>query len=204
MYSKKTSLLIAFHGCDKSIRDAVVNGTDLKPSCNDYDWLGNGLYFWESDPTRAYEWALQLSQNPKSSIKEPSVLGAVIDLGNCLDLTNRSSIKLLQLSYQWLKESCQLNGDELPKNINVGNNRDLLLRKLDCAVIQMLHTRIASNSDLGLTPYDSVRGVFIEGNPIYEGAGFMEKTHIQLCIINPNCIKGYFMPREINEKYPEP
>lgn len=29
----------------------------------------------------------------------------------------------------------------------------------------------------------------------------MDKTHIQLCIINPNCIKGYFSPLEPNEKW---
>lgn len=44
--------------------------------------------------------------------------------------------------------------------------------------------------------FDSVRAAFIEGDTIYPGAGFNEKTHIQICIINPDCIKGFFLPRK--------
>lgn len=45
MYDKMSNLIIGFHGCDRSVRVAVVNGADLKKSTNDYDWLGNGIYF---------------------------------------------------------------------------------------------------------------------------------------------------------------
>lgn len=53
-------------------------------------------------------------------------------------------------------------------------------------------------------PFDSIRGVFTEGKAIYPKAGFVEKTHIQLCIINPNCIKGYFAPLSYNVEYNMP
>ena len=43
-------------------------------------------------------------------------------------------------------------------------------------------------------PIDTVRGAFIEGSPIYRGAGFRAKNHIQLCVRNLSCIKGYFRP----------
>ena len=56
----------------------------------------------------------------------------------------------------------------------------------------------------GYTPLDSVRGMFTEGKAVYEGSGFMAKTHCQICVINPNCIKGYFLPREIDKNYPLP
>ena len=42
--------------------------------------------------------------------------------------------------------------------------------------------------------FDSVRGMFIEGGPIYDGAGFHKKTHVQIAIKNQNMIKGYFRP----------
>lgn len=29
----------------------------LEPSDNPWDWLGKGIYFWEADPIRGYEWA---------------------------------------------------------------------------------------------------------------------------------------------------
>jgi len=42
--------------------------------------------------------------------------------------------------------------------------------------------------------YDSVRGVFVEGNELYPTAGFRDKNHIQIAIKNPECIKGFFLP----------
>lgn len=48
----------------------------------------------------------------------------------------------------------------------------------------------------GIKIFDSVRGVFTEGGPAFEGAGLFEKSHIQVCIRNPNCIKGFFIPRK--------
>jgi hypothetical protein len=44
-------------------------------------------------------------------------------------------------------------------------------------------------------PFDTVRGMFTEGGDLYDGAGFQQKTHSQISVINPECIKGYFIPR---------
>ncbi|HVU94580.1 MAG TPA: hypothetical protein VHE34_05115 [Puia sp.] len=54
------------------------------------------------------------------------------------------------------------------------------------------------------TPFDSVSGVFIEGKPLYPTAGFYDKSHIQICVCNPNCIKGFFIPRAVDKKWPVP
>ena len=82
----------------------------------------------------------------------------------------------------------------IPKNIDrpMVKGHDKVLRYLDCAVIEYTHSFLKAK---GESSYDSVRAAFFEGGPIYSGAGFNEKTHIQLCIINPNCIKGFFIPR---------
>jgi hypothetical protein len=34
--------------------------------------------------------------------------------------------------------------------------------------------------------------------------GFREKNHIQICVRNLNCIKGYFTPISPNNKYSNP
>lgn len=76
----------------------------------------------------------------------------------------------------------------MPRNV-VGD--DLLVRKLDCAVVRWLHrTRVAD----GAVPFDTARAVFPEGGPLYDNAGFRAKNHIQLCVRNPPCVKGYFRP----------
>jgi hypothetical protein len=206
MYSRKSGLVIGFHGCDKSVRDAVVNNRikQLKPSENNYDWLGNGIYFWENDISRAYKYAVELSQKPHLSpgvINTPAVLGAVLDLGYCLDLLDSEHLKLVKSGYEYFVAICKKNHRPLPSNIAVEKEGDLLLRHLDCAVIETVHQY---NRDAKGLAFDSVRGVFPEGKVLYPNAGFREKDHIQIAVRNPNCIKGFFIPREIEDEYPNP
>jgi len=53
-----TSFVLGYHGCDQGIADRAVRGEiDISQSDRDFDWLGPGAYFWESDPKRALEWA---------------------------------------------------------------------------------------------------------------------------------------------------
>lgn len=203
MYSKRTGLILGFHGCDKITVDRLLNtDEEFIESNNDYDWLGHGIYFWENSPTRALEFAEFLKAHPernkKTSIKTPAVLGAVIDLGYCLDLVEFENLKLLKIAYEFLKESYVKSDLSIPQNKNIGCNNDLLLRKLDCAVIEILHK---INELDKKRPFDSVRAVFIEWDELYPNAGFKEKNHIQICIRNPNCIKGVFLPRKIVEKF---
>lgn len=187
MYSKLPNLTIAFHGCDKTVYDSVLHNEEpLIKSKNPYDWLGNGIYFWENNYQRAYEWAKN-----SSKIKNPAVIGAIIDLGNCLNLTDNKSTDIIKVGYELLKAHMDAISKPLPVNRNIKGNKDLLIRDLDCAVIQQIH---AYNNEHNLPAFDSVRGVFIEGSEIYPNSGFMDKTHIQICVVNPNCIKGYFAP----------
>jgi len=62
-------------------------------------------------------------------------------------------------------------------------------RRLDCAVIKFLHLIRQSPQ---AEPIDTVRGIFTEGKPIYDGSAFLEKTHIQLAVLTPECIKAVF------------
>lgn len=80
-----------------------------------------------------------------------------------------------------------------------GKLSELMLRELDCAVIEVLHK---ARENGGFPQFDSVKGVFWEGKELYPNAGFREKDHIQICVRNPNCIKGLFLPRDFNEDYP--
>lgn len=204
MYSTKTGLILGFHGCDLSVVDNILLGKEnLKQSDNTYDWLGHGIYFWEYSPSRALEFANFLKDHPqkaKSPIKKPAVIGAVIDLGYCLDFTDYSNLQLLKDGYDLLMTAISKSGIKLA-NKPIGENKDLLLRDLDCAVIETLHSLRHPDSDL--KAFDSVRGVFWEGNEIYPNAGFKEKNHIQICIRNKNCIKGYFLPRHPDSESPK-
>jgi hypothetical protein len=88
-----------------------------------------------------------------------------------------------------------------PDNRQSRNSPDLVLRYLDCAVVENIHQ---DRERLNQRPFDSIRSAFIEGLPLYTNAGFFAKSHIQLCIRNPNCIKGYFHPRKPDPDWPVP
>lgn len=196
MYSRLPHWVLGFHGCDQSTyEDVLFHKGTLEPSTNQWDWLGNGIYFWEHSYDRALEWAQGLKERKK--IKEPAVIGAVIDLGRCLNLTDYASSKVLKEGYKLLEAYCASSGVPLPENRPLKRSRDILVRNLDCAVVQQIH---AFHNEQG-TSYDSVRGIFTEGEPAYPGAAFLEKTHVQICVVNPNCIKGYFAPRVSVNQY---
>jgi hypothetical protein len=162
----------------------------LRASQNKYDWLGTGFYFWEGNYARALDFATH--PPGKKEIRTPAVLGAVLELQNCLDLMNTEFIQMAKESFDNLSESASMFNQNLPVNKRTGTSSDILLRELDCAVIENLHLQRAFKKKKA---FDSVRGLFVEGRPIYEGAGFNEKNHIQICIRNPNCIKCFFVPR---------
>ena len=58
----------------------------------------------------------------------PSVVGAIIDVGFCLDLMDQEHIKVVKASYLSLMESYAMLNLTFPKNKNVGKSTDLLLR----------------------------------------------------------------------------
>ena len=198
MYTERPSFVMGFHGCDLSVRDKVVmNQLVMKKSENDYDWLGHGIYFWENNEERAFQFACE--QVVRKKVSTPAVLGAFIDLGNCLDLLNSKYLQLLKtVGYPDVVESAKASGLPMLKNSPANNSGDLILRWLDCAVIEALHQIYEDN---GFQPFDSVRGVFWEGDDLYPGAGMKEKNHIQICIRNLDCIKGFFIPRKMLAQY---
>ena len=195
MYSTIPSLVFGFHGCDREVGLETIKNYQyqLNASHNSYDWLGNGIYFWENSPERALAWAKK-AQNSKISngtVNEPFILGAVIDLGRCLNLTDIKHSNMLRLSYDLLKRVREENNEQLPVN-------SAYKRELDCEVINMIDYVTSANK---LPKYDSVRAPYIEGDEVYPGASFREYTHIQICVRNPNCIKGYFHVRNPNEDF---
>lgn len=188
MHRLSASFVLGYHGCDSGVAEALLAGEPFRQSSNDYDRLGPGIYFWEANPQRGIDFAIEASSRKGSAIRTPAVIGAIIDLGLCLDMTTLGAISMISDAYDSLKETFEKVGTGLPRN-----GTDLLLRRLDCAVVTRLHSILEQEH----TALDTVRGVFIEGSPIYPDAGFNEKTHTQIAVRNFACIKGVFrVPKE--------
>lgn len=192
-YEMASGLVLGFHGCDASVGEAILRGeeTHLLPSQNDYDWLGSGAYFWQNNPRRALQFALERQAgglNSRGHIETPFVLGAVINPLRVLDLAEAGALLQVKDAYDALAEATKDAAISLPSN-----GRSLRARRLDCLVLNTLHDL---RVDRGLPAYDSVRGLFFEGDELYPGAGLRAANHIQICVRNPGCILGYFRPIE--------
>ncbi len=147
-------------------------------------------------PNAQREWAEFLkkhSPQPSRRIAEPFVIGAIIDLGNCLDLTDATSLQIVHSGYEEFRRANSMAGTELPVNERAhGDDIDLVKRHLDCAVLNFVHLLREREK---LKVFDTVRGVFTEGGELFPGAKIMAKTHVQVGVRNPKkSIKGYFRP----------
>lgn len=200
MYTKKPSFIYGFHAIDKDVAIKILNQKEeFKLSSNDYDWLAKGVYFWENNYQRAVEYAINDSKRPDSNIKKPFVLGAIIDLGNCLDLLDQKYLDYIKYSYGDFKDAIEKEEKELPKNLPCKENDfDFKKRELDCAVIRWAHELAEKENNY----FDTVRAAFWEGEELYPNAGFKSQNHIQIAVINLNCIKGIFLPRD-EVKFPK-
>ena len=189
--ARTLSPLIGYHGCEREIAERVFAGkAHLNSSENSYDWLGSGIYFWVESYERAINWAIE-----KESIQDPYVVGAFINPGNCLNLTDYGVNEELKKAHELMVDTYQTAGLELPSNKHKQNGT-LMVRHLDCAVINYVHElRIKEK----LPKFDSVFGVFEEGEPLFEGAALKEKNHVQLSVKNRDAILGYFRPKPLAE-----
>lgn len=190
-----SKLVIGYHGCDAKVRDQLVSRklAHLEMSNNPYDWLGTGIYFYENDAKRALHFATAAATYPDRKysakpIESPSVVGAVLRLGTCWDLSSQVGLKVFQATHDRMVEQ----GIPLPKPNKQANpeDEDLILRPFDRAVINTGHN---AQSDIKAS-YDSVRSIFSQGSAVVSGSGFKKLNHVQIAIRNTQCILGYFVP----------
>ena len=192
-------LIVGFHGTFKSVADRLVNNEPFRRSDNPGDWLGNGVYFWLNDPVRARSWAEdKVAKLADQSSEEAVVLGAVIDPGNCLDLTTKEGLSWLALGHDQLAFNMRTAGIPLIQN-GSGNNRPL-----DKAVVEQVYRLVDGliNDDQlkrqqqRVRRIDSVINVYPDGDPLYEGTTILAKTHVQLCLRDPAKIIGVFKVKD--------
>jgi hypothetical protein len=109
-------VVLGYHGCLEPLATELLNGTrpiaDWQPSDNRWDWLGKGIYFWEHAPARAKRWA-EAKLARSAGTGTAAVVGAVIQLGDCFDLTDVNFTNILGEAFKEVSEDYRAAGKTL-------------------------------------------------------------------------------------------
>lgn len=172
----------AYHGTSSAFADEHLE-KGIPTTTFPGDWLGHGAYFWEGDYYRAVTWAEERVV-PKYG-GDPIVLGAVIDLRRCLDLTRIVDRGLLFRAEAEMYAS--LSSVERQALKQSYHRRDV-----DCRAVNWLVAGAVDGD--GQPLYNCVRGVFWEGGPLYvtdggHESGIRTLDHIQINVTHPSAIK---------------
>lgn len=159
-----------FHGTSTAAA-AEIARSGFSASQNEYDWLGDGIYFWQDAPLRARSWAEQRFPG------EWAVVRATIDLRDCMDLLDPRWHERLRRAHRLLVQRFERLGTRLPRQ-SPGAHR------LDRAVVNYLVGELAIE---GVT-IRSVRAAFGEGDPLYEDSALQSLAHVQIAVLDPRVI----------------
>lgn len=142
-----------------------------QPSRNEYDWLGDGIYFWQDAPHRALEWAEEQHGN------QAAVLVSHIELVNCLDFLDVIAPRLLSAAYGNFVMDFQQTEQPLPEQKGKAH-------RLDCAVIN--HAVAFWNKQENAI--QSIRSAFREGFRVYEQSALFSHSHVQIAVLDSSVI----------------
>ncbi|WP_426303939.1 hypothetical protein ACN9MJ_13045 [Acidovorax facilis] len=205
-------ITLAYHGCDITTRDDLVTGLirNLRSSTNEYDWLGDGSYYFENDSTRALQYAKYTANHPtlnltKVPIGTPAVVGVVLDVSRWLDMTTQEGIDNYRIALRTLLTGFAATGKPPPANTAAfSGDADLIHRSLDRAVYELIHslraTELANGMAEGdaskvvdMAPYQATRGAFKQGLQVGATSSVHEGNHVQIALRDVNCVRGWFL-----------
>lgn len=142
-----------------------ILGTGFRYSRNEYDWLGDGVYFFQDAPLRAREWATRRYGD------DAAVIGSVIRLEGCIDLLDIGWVEVLTEAFEeYQVQQLQLR-QPLPRQSTGA-------RRLDRAVVNYVVDVLAEAGEIVRT----VRSTFSEGRPIFPDSALLDRSHVQVVV----------------------
>lgn len=174
-------IVIGYHGtCREYSRKILSDGFEL--SRNEYDWLGDGIYFFQDAPNHAMEWAKKV--HGKKSV----VLATEINLAECMDLIDLPWANFLADIHDNFLYTLKENSIQIPRQTNGAH-------RLDRSVINFAIKTLEESS----IKISSVRAAFLEGNPVYPNSALFEKSHIQIAVREQSIIQKVWEYEEVME-----
>jgi hypothetical protein len=181
-------LVRGYHGTTLPRAQQIVATGQIRISRNDYDWLGQGAYFFQDAPLRAWKWATEWVA-PRAN--EPAaVISADISLKHCFDLVDLANWRYLLLAHGRMAATSSLPAQRPPVVRSPTGRRVHILspapvtgrsghNALDCAV-----AKLAIAVYRKIRPVQSVRGAFVEGQQLYDNSYFFDHSHVQIAVLD--------------------
>ncbi len=108
---------IGFHGTSAEAAQRILSA-GFEISRNEYDWLGDGAYFFQDAPARALEWARQRFGD------DAAVVGAEIDLEDCIDFLDVEWQEEVKRAYGRYRALLEQEGRPLPRQTRGAHRLD--------------------------------------------------------------------------------
>ena len=170
---RRALVIRGYHGTSAA-QAAVILRDGFRPSDNDYDCLGNGVYFFEDGLDQARAWAKRAHPD------EPAVVRADIRLEDCMDLKDSLGwVPLLAQAHDEVLRVSREQGLPLPRQTNGHHRLDRLVIEHTVAILAREGIRIRT-----------VRGVFAEGEPAFPGSFLSEGSHVQIAVRDADLISN--------------
>ena len=150
----------------------TIEREGFKLSRNDYDWLGDGVYFFQDGLLRAWQWACGQHGD------DAAVVGADIRLADCMDLLDVGWNEVLSSAYGEFARRRRAIGRAVPTQSGGAHTLDREVINYAVSVLEDSGTRISC-----------VRSAFPEGRPVYPGSALYDRSHVQIAVRDTNtCI----------------
>jgi hypothetical protein len=162
-----------YHGTSAT-QAAVIVRDGFLPSDNDYDCLGNGVYFFEDGLAPARAWA------KRAHPSEPAVVQADVRLEDCLDLKDTLGwVPLLAQAHGEVVRVSEEQGRALPRQTGDEHRLDRAVMEFTVSTLEREGIRVRA-----------VRGVFAEGPPAFPGSFLSEGSHVQVAVRDTDLISN--------------
>lgn len=135
--------------------------------------MGDGVYFWQDAPARAWEWAEAHHGD------DAAVIHSLIRLDGCLDLLDISWEQSLRDTFTRLQALSVGTHQSLPRQTPESLAHPLDRTVLNFAVVQFANAGASIRT---------IRAAFQEGAPIYPESHLFSRSHVQVAVRDPALI----------------
>ncbi|HYO16540.1 MAG TPA: hypothetical protein VE685_25360 [Thermoanaerobaculia bacterium] len=173
----KPPSVIGYHGTSVAAAESILL-EGFKRSQNEYDWLGDGVYFFQDAPNRAYQWAKEHYGD------ECAVVACEIALEDCMDLLDIGWASILADAYDDFLRLCKITNTPLPKQSRGAHRLDRFVINYAIGILESQGIQIRS-----------VRAAFAEGGPVFPNSALRCLAHVQLAVRDESIIKKVRLER---------